>query len=113
MQQPAPAAEARLLDRKIIPFPRSRRISPALKIAGEADGPRSGLFRIVLLPLAIAAPSLVLLALLMGALLIILLLVGLLATAVIFCELIRKYMQHRAKLAAFDSGSMGYPGRSY
>jgi hypothetical protein len=113
MQQSAPAAEARSLDRKIIPFPRTPRMPQASQIAGGPDDRRSGLFHIVLLPLAIAAPSLVLLALLMGAFLIILALVGLLAAAIIICELVHKFRRHRARLAAFDSGSIGYPGRAH
>ncbi len=113
MPHATPAAEAGSPERTIIPFPRRPRMSAAPDGVGAMADSRSGLFRIVLLPLAIAVASLAGLALLMGTLLIILFVVGLLAAAVIFCELVRKYMQHRAKLAAFGSGSMGYPGRYY
>lgn len=78
-------------------------------VHAEADRERSRPFLSVVLPLAITVPSLVLLGLLMGAFLILLSLVGVLAIAIVICELIRK--QHRARFAAFGSRSMGYSGR--
>ena len=106
MQRLAPTAEAGSVDRKIIPFPKRPRLPSAAIVSGEG-AQKSGLVHIVLLPLAIAVPSLAVLALLMGALLIILSLVGLLAAAIIICELVHKFRQHRARLAAFGSGSIG------